>query len=132
MFNKVIITLIAVFFAIATAILLVTGVALLWPGTFLDQIWHLNESRRALLMPYRIFLAPRFIIMALPMALASVGCFLRRRWGWWLTLAIFLVNGLGNAAQLFVGHIMEGMIGVGVAALLIAFLLRPRVRAIFS
>lgn len=100
--------LIAIFFATATCILLGVGMALLWPGSNLEVIWMLYPARRALLMPYRIWLGPGFLTLAVVMISASIGGFRRRIWGWRLAAAIFLVNGLGDVAQIFIGHFLEG------------------------
>jgi hypothetical protein len=45
-------------------------------------------------MPYRVWLAPVFLMLAIVMVSASIGCFRRRICGWRLAVAIFLVNGL--------------------------------------
>ena len=49
------------------------------------------------------------------MLLASVGMFRYRRWGWWLALRMFAANGLADIAQVFMGRVLEGAIGVTVA-----------------
>jgi len=123
--------LVAILFAIATCILLGVGMALLWPGSNLEVIWMLYPARRALLMPYRIWLGPGFLTLAVVMISASIGCFRRRSWGWWLAAAIFLVNGLGDVAQIFMGHFLEGVIGVAAAGTVLFYLSRPNVRAGF-
>jgi hypothetical protein len=123
---------IAIFFAIATCILLGVGLALLRPGSMLEVIWKLYPARRALLMPYRMWLAPGFLILAIVMVSASVGCFRRRIWGWWLAIAIFVINGLSDAGQILIGHFLEGSIGVAVAGAILFYLLRPKVRETFT
>jgi hypothetical protein len=123
--------LIAIFFAVATLILLSVGTALVAPGSWFEAIWQLYPARRSLLLPYRTWLGPGFMILAFVMASASIGCFRRRRWGWWLAAAIFSVNGLGDAAQILIGHVLEGAIGVSVAAAILYFLSRPQVRETF-
>lgn len=126
------VSLIAIFFAIATSILLGVGIALLRPGSMLEVIWKLYPARRALLMPYRMWLGPGFLILAIVMVLASVGCFRRRIWGWWLASAIFVINGLSDAGQLLTGHFLEGGIGVAVAGAILFYLSRPKVRGTFT
>src|SRR5271163_2005193 len=126
--------LIAIFFAVATLILLSVGTALVAPGSPFEAIWLLYPARRSLLLPYRTWLGPGFLILAFVMASASIGCFRHRRWGWgwWLAVAIFSVNGLGDAAQLLMGHLLEGGIGVSVAAAILYFLSRREVRETFT
>ena len=91
--------LIALFFAIATCILLGVGTALLLPGSKLEVIWKLYPARRAVLMPYRVWLGPGFLLLAIVMASASVGCFRCRIWGWWLAITIFVINGLQRRSK---------------------------------
>lgn len=124
--------LIAIFFAVAACILLVVGAALLWPGSTLEVIWKLYPARRSLLIPYRAWLGPVFLILAIAMLCTSIGCFRRRNWGWWLAVAIFLINGLGDAGQFLIGHFFEGGIGVAVAGVILFYLSRPQVRETFT
>lgn len=44
----------------------------------------------------------------------------------------FAVNGLGDAAQIYLGHLIEGAIGVCFAGALLIYLNRPTVKAAFS
>lgn len=123
---------IAIFFAIATCILLAVVMALLIPRSNLEVIWKLYPIRRSLLMPYRMWFGPGFLMLTIVMASASVGCFRRRIWGWWLAVAIFLINGLSDAGQLLVGHFLEGGIGVAVAGAILFHLSRTKVREAFG
>jgi hypothetical protein len=124
--------LIALFFAIATCILLDVGATLLWPGSKLEVIWKLYPARRSLLMPYGMWLGPSFLMLAIVMVYASIGCFRGRIWGWRLAVAIFLVNGLSDVAQIFMGHFLEGGIGVAAAGVILFYLSRPHVRGAFT
>jgi hypothetical protein len=117
------------FFAIATCILLGVGATLLWPGSKLEVIWKLYPARRSLLLPYACGSVP-FLILAIVMVYASIGCFRGRIWGWRLAVAIFLVNGLSDVTQIFMGHFLEG--GIGVAAAGVIYLSRPHVRGAFT
>jgi len=47
----------------------------------LEVIWKLYPARRSLLMPYRMWLGPAFLMLAIVMVSASIGCFRRRIWG---------------------------------------------------
>lgn len=126
------ITLLTVFFALATCVLVAVGAALLLPGSKLEAIWTLYPARRVLLMPDRQWLGPAFLVLAAATASATAGCLLQRRWGWRLAVAIFAVNGLGDVAQLFMGHFPEGVVGIAVAAAMLVYLWRPAVREAFA
>lgn len=124
--------LIAIFFALATCVLVGVGTALLFPHSALETVWRVYPARRAMLMPYRSWLGPGFLALAVAMASASVGCFVHRKRGWQLAVAIFAVNGLGDAAQLAMGHLLEGGIGVAAAGAILFYLFRPGVRRAFG
>jgi hypothetical protein len=124
--------LIAVFFAIATCILLGVGAALLFPGSTMEAIWRVYPARRALLMPYREWFGPGFLMLALAMVSASIGCFRLRKWGWWLALGMFAINGLSHVGQIALSHFLEGGIGVVAAGLILFYLSRPKVRRSFA
>ena len=121
-----------IFFAVATCILLSVGMALLFPGSAMEVVWRTNPARRTLLMPYREWLGPGFLMLAVAMVAASIGCFRQREWGWWLAVAIFAVNGLSDAGQIVLGHLLEGGIGVLTAGAILFYLSRPKVMAAFS
>lgn len=123
--------LIAIFFTLATCILVGVGLALLFPGTEVEAIWRLYPARRVLLMPYRDWLGPGFLTLAFAMAFASIGCFWRRVWGWGLAVAIFALNGIGDAVQLAAGHFVEGGVGVLAAGAILFYLFRPNTRQAF-
>jgi hypothetical protein len=123
--------LIALFFAAATVILVGVGLALLLPGSPMEAVWLAYPARRAVLMPYHAWLGPAFLALAAAMAAASIGSFRQRRWGWWLAVAIFAVNGLSDAGQIALGHPAEGAIGVAAAGAILFYLSRPSVRAAY-
>jgi len=121
-----------IFFDLATCVLLLVGFALLWPGTIVDVIWLLKPDRQALLMPYRLWLAPMFVLFAIPAACASYGLLYRKDWARQLAVAIFAANGIGNIVQIALGHAFEGSIGVVAATALVFLLTRDSVRGQFE
>ena len=124
--------LMAIFFALSACIVIAVGVMLVWPGTDLDSVWQIYPARRGELMPHRDWMGPGFLALAFVFAAASAGSFLRRKWGWWLAVAIFSVNGIGDLTQLATGHLLEGAIGVAAAGAILFWLTRPGVRAAFG
>ncbi len=126
------ITLLGIFFDLATCILLVVGFALLWPGTIVDTVWLLKPDRQALLMPYRLWLGPVFFLFAVPAAFASYGLFQRKDWARQLAIAVFAANAVGDIVQIASGHTLTGSIGVVATAALVFLLTRDSVRAQFE
>lgn len=121
-----------VFFLVATCIVAAVAMALFFAGSVADLIWQLKPDRQALLTPYAPIAAPAFAALAMVMFLACIGCFRRRKWGWWLAVCIFAANGIGDLTQLLLGRIMEGGVGVIVVGALLFYLTRPHVRAAFT
>ena len=64
---------------------------------------------------------------------AAAGIQRRRKWGWWLAVLLFSVNGLGDAISVFVtGKVLQGGSGVVIAGLFVSYLMRPAVRREFG
>ena len=53
-------------------------------------------------------------------------------WGWRLTVAIIATQVLGGLVNLFRGRIIEGATGVIVASVVLFYLLRRKIRAVFE
>jgi len=95
-------------------------------------IWRVAESKHALLLHYSDLVGPAFLLLAIVSVVASVGCYRRRRWGWWIAVAALAANGIGDAAQIFAGRPFEGIFGAEIAALILFWLTRKTVRNQFS
>jgi hypothetical protein len=124
--------LLGVFFALATCILVAVGLALLFPGTGFETVWRLYEARRAMLMPYRTWLGPGFLLLAAVMVSAFWGNLTRAEWGRRLAIGIFAGNGIGDLTQVALGHPAEGILGAAIAATLIVWLTRPATKALYA
>jgi hypothetical protein len=124
--------LVGAFFAIATVICSAAGTSLLVPGGQLDWMWRIKPVEHEQLLRLGPIVGFGFLGLAAMMALASLGSFMRRRWGWGLAVFIFVANGLGDAARIFSGAPAEGMLGVVVTAAIVWWLTRADVRALFD
>ena len=123
---------IAVVLLASTTIALITGVSLVFPGSFLDRIWALNRGAYiefvTLGRPAGILL----VILGFICAIAAAGLLKRRRWAWWLAVGLFVVNVAGDAARIFTGEPVKGAFGAAIAAGLVIYLSRSRVREYFG
>ena len=72
-----------------------------------------------------------FALLAVALALATVGWFCRRRWGWRLAVALIAAQVLGNLVNLFRGRVLEGAVGITIAAALLFYLLSPPICDLF-
>jgi hypothetical protein len=120
------------FFAISTAITGWTGASLLWAATPFQALWGIKPGARAALSTFAPWTGIGFLLLSLVMALASYGAFRRRRWGRRLALAIFIANALGDASRALDGAWAEAAVGVAVTGVIVWWLLRPPVRALFD
>jgi hypothetical protein len=65
------------------------------------------------------------------MAIASVGWFKRRFWGWGLAVGIISTQVAGGSINLVRGDFARGGMGLAIAGALLLYLLRPKVRTTF-
>jgi hypothetical protein len=120
------------FFIFATAMSLLAGVTLLFPGTQLDAVWRVKPAEYAELRALGPWVGGGFLAMAIVGAWGARGAFQQRRWGWRLAIVALAVNGLADAARIPFGAVLEGLVGVSVTGTLLWWLTRPRVRALFD
>lgn len=128
-----IVTTIAVFAWMACGIALVTGLSLAYPGTVLDRIWTLNPRAYAAFARMGRLSGVLLLLLCPVAAATAAGLLHRRRWGWWLALVTFGVNGLGDLASLVMTHEwLRAGSGVLIAGVFLSLLLRADVRNYFA
>jgi hypothetical protein len=93
-------------------------------------MWRIKPAAHQQLLAMAPWTGIGFCLLAIAMALTSVGCFRRKRWGW--TLAIFAINGLADGTRLLSGEVLEGLVGVIAAGAILYALSRPNVRRAFE
>jgi hypothetical protein len=108
------------------------GLTLVWPGTTLDCVWVLNPRAYGELSPYGKAAGFPFLLLGVTLAVASLGWFKRRLWGWWLAVIVIGTQVSGDLVNIFLGRILEGIVGVAIAGALFLYLLRAKVRAVFD
>jgi hypothetical protein len=97
----------------------VASITLLRPGTALGRIWALNPHAYNELAPYGKSVGIGFLLLAVLLALAGVGWFKRRRWGWQLAAAIIATQVLGDLVNMVRGRVLQGVTGVAMAGALL-------------
>src|SRR5229473_1636769 len=93
--------------------------------------WHSSGSPN----PRGITAVGIFLIFGAVMAslaVASLGWFKRRRWGWRLAVAIIATQVLGDLVNIFRGDPLRGGIGFLIAGALLFYLLQPQLRSAFA
>lgn len=121
-----------IFLFFGAAMATIAGETLIWRGTFLDRMWALNPRAFRELAPFGRMAGIFFLLLAVILALAGLGWFRRRVWGWWLAVVIMATQVLGGLVHLVMARIAEGVIGATIPGLLLIYLLRRRVKAEFT
>jgi hypothetical protein len=124
-------TAFGIFLLSGAAMATLAATTLLCRGTMLDGIWSLNPRAYRQLGPLGYKAGIPLLIIAGALAIAGIGWFRRRHWAWWMAVAILATQFVGDLVNLFLGRLLEGVIGVIAAGLLLVFLVRPRIRASF-
>ena len=107
------------------------GTTLVWQGTALDRAWALNPRAYRELAPLGWKVGIPFLLVAATLLAAGVGWFRRRMWGWRLAVGLIAAQLVGNVVNLFLGRVAEGLTGFVIAAALLVYLLRRRVKSFF-
>jgi len=125
--------IVAAFLFAATGIAAVVGTSLLFPNKLLDQLWELNRPAAAVFHAMGWISGVLLLALGIGTASAATGLLHRRTWAWWFAVALFAVNGSGDAVSLFLtGDWLRDASGVAVAAAFLLALLRPPVRQYFK
>src|SRR5690348_11508799 len=79
------------------------GFTLIWQGTPLDRMWRLNPVAHEQLAPLGNLVGIPFLLLAVALALAAIGWFRRRFWGWVLAVVIIAIQLAGDLFNLVRG-----------------------------
>jgi hypothetical protein len=124
-------TAVGAFLVVGSCMSGLAGMTLVWQGTTLDRMWALNPTAYRKLAPVGGTVGPLFLLLSATMAIASVGWFKRRSWGWGLAVGIFFTQFAGDTVNLIRGDFVRGGTGCAIAGALLLYLLRPKVRTTF-
>src|SRR5437879_13787601 len=95
---------ISVILLASTAIALITGVSLAFPGTFLDRIWALNRGAYIEFVTLGRPTGISLMILGLICAIAAAGLLKRRKSAGWLAAGRVAVTDAGRAERSFTGE----------------------------
>jgi hypothetical protein len=118
------------FFGAAMAAL--AGTTLIWRGTILDGVWKLNPTGYRQLATLDRSVGIVFLLLSGLMAVAGIGWFRRRHWGWRLSVAIIAVQVLGDLFNLLRGDLIRSGIGSTIAGALLLYLFSENVKRSFA
>lgn len=130
--RSAIVTAFAAFFALGACIAFVAAAALLTPGGFLEPIWRLNPRAQfafASLGKWSIVLMSCVSALCLS---AAVGLRRRKRSGYYLAIAILIINLIGDTTNVLLGTEPRALIGIPIALILLWLLSRRSMRIYFG
>jgi hypothetical protein len=107
------------------------AITLLWQGTPLDRLWVLNQMAYNRLVPMGRTVGILFLLLSVALAMAGIGWFRRRPWGWRLAVVIIATQVVGDLVNCVRGDSLRGGTGVIIAGALLLFLWRPKIRDSF-
>ena len=124
--------IVGIFLLSGTVIAILTGISLSHPGTFLDAMWNLN--RTAYLQFAFLGRLAGYLLLAIAAitAFAGYGLLQGRAWAWRMAVAIFAVNGAGDAINIFLGEPLKGIVGLAIAGCFLFYLFRPAAKTFFA
>jgi hypothetical protein len=96
-------TAMGIFLLLGAVMASLAGTTLVWRGTALDNMWTLNPRAYKGLAPFGRAVGIPFLLLSFALAVASIGWFKYRLWGWRLAVAIIAAQVLGNLVNAFKG-----------------------------
>ncbi len=125
-------TAVGIFLLFGAVTASLAGITLLWPCTPLDRMWTLNSRAYKELAPFRKTAGIPFLLLGVTLAVAVIGWFRNRLWGWRLAVVLIATQVLGDLVNAVRGDVVRGGVGFVIAGALLVYLLRPEVRAAFA
>lgn len=120
------ITALCLFFVFGTLASGLAGLMVLFRGTWLDVLWGLNPRARQSLLGMGNRAVFLMCAVSLASALAALGLWRCRRWGYWTAAAILSINLLGDTVNAFFLHDWRTLIGLPIGGLMIGYLFGKR------
>jgi len=122
----------AAFFVFGACMSLLAFVGLLFPGAVLEPMWQLNPRARETFVRMGPWALVLLGVVGTTCALSASGLLARSSWGYRLALAVLTVNLVGDTANAILRDDPRTLIGLPIGGLLIAYLLRPKIKDLFG
>ncbi|HEX8891303.1 MAG TPA: hypothetical protein VF779_19300 [Pyrinomonadaceae bacterium] len=125
------VTALGLFFLCGAAISFTVFVSLLFPGSFLEPIWRLNPRAHQAFARVGAWAIILMAVVCLSCALAALGLWRGARWGYRVSLALLVLNMLGDILNVILGTEPGAIVGVPIVVSLLTYLMSRRVRRFF-
>ena len=127
------ITALSIFFVAGATISFIASMSLLLPNSFLEPMWRLNPRAHENLSRLSLWAVLLLSTVSMLCATAAIGLWRGLRWGYWLAVGLILTNLLGNVINVVLGTEPRAIVGVPIAAALLAYLIvSKKVRDFFT
>jgi uncharacterized membrane protein (DUF2068 family) len=120
------ITAISLFFVFGALTSGLSAVMLLFPGSRLDPLWHLNPRAHEAFAAMGGWAVLLMAAVCVACATAATGLWRRQRWGLWTAIVILAINLVGDMVNATAAHDWRTLIGLPIAGLMIVYLFSKR------
>ena len=125
------ITAIAGLFVFGALASFLAAVSLSFRGSFLEPIWQLNPHARTGFDRIGSWSILLMIVVGIACIFAVIGLWRGLMWGYWLAVAMFVVNLCANIINVITGTEFKAIVGIPVVLLLLAYLMKKTTKAYF-
>jgi hypothetical protein len=125
------VTVLGIFFMIATAITLVASISLKFPGSLLEPIWRLNPRGRAGLEAIGVWAVILLFSVSAACAASAIGLWRGKKWGYIVAIVVLSINLLGDMVNVISGNEPRAAIGIPIVVAILGYLMSQRVRRFF-
>lgn len=126
------ITALRFFFLAGAIISLTASISLLLPDSFLNAMWRINPRAHESLTSLGLWAVFLLLTVSMLCAAASFGLWWTTRWGHWLAVGLITINLIGDVINVLAGNEPRAIVGVPIAAAILAYLMSRKVRNFFS
>jgi len=109
-----------------TSMVLLAAIMLLFPGSVLEPMWRLNPHAREVFAAMGLWAVLLMIFVSSACAMAAMGLWKCKRWGYSAALAILCLNLIGDATNAFLRRDWRTLIGIPIGSAMILYLFRNR------
>jgi len=106
--------------------------SLLTPGGPLEPLWRLNPRAHDVFLQMGNWAVLLLFAVCVVCAASAYGFFLGKQWGYWLGLALLLIDLAGDLVSAALGVEPRAAIGAPIVMFILWYLSRPKVRTFFA
>jgi uncharacterized membrane protein (DUF2068 family) len=126
------ITVLSIFFMVATVITLVASFSLFFPGGVIEPMWQLNPRGHAGLAAIGVWAGLLLFVVAFACAVAAIGLWRGSLWGYVTAVVLLAINLLGDVINVVLGIEPRAALGIPIVIAILVYLLSPRTRRFFG